>query len=259
MFDRNNLPVWAGAIVLIALVFNFLNTIFKSDVKRFSPNRVYIDYSTHKKTDARAPAPVTTRRFQPSITRASLDTFFSVQQTAVEVQANAFDQFTKANLSRIAVANLVQPKQDPDYLETQRLGSISLPDLMRAEYEMRNRRYEMAMQMLANVLKAIPEKDRLHRQRIYDLMAECQFNQKNKQGYVQYKTLHYQETLKWQELVRRAFPDAQPNTPWLSSEEATKNLLRIRSFANTQLQGEERDRVIQRAEYDLEVARLMQR
>ena len=39
-------------VILIGLIYNFLNTIFRSDVKRYSQDRIYVDYSTYTKKEA---------------------------------------------------------------------------------------------------------------------------------------------------------------------------------------------------------------
>ncbi|HNV69981.1 MAG TPA: hypothetical protein PKO06_09800 [Candidatus Ozemobacteraceae bacterium] len=54
--DTSRWPFVLAVVVLLALIYNFLNTIFRSDVKRFSHDRLYIDYASYKKKETKKPS-----------------------------------------------------------------------------------------------------------------------------------------------------------------------------------------------------------
>ena len=41
-------PIVGITILMIVLIYNFLTMIFKSDQKRFSHDRIYVDYSDYR-------------------------------------------------------------------------------------------------------------------------------------------------------------------------------------------------------------------
>ncbi|HNW36458.1 MAG TPA: hypothetical protein PKM25_16085, partial [Candidatus Ozemobacteraceae bacterium] len=72
-------PVVVVTIVMLVLIYNFLSTIFKSDIKRFSHDRIYVDYSTYRKTakgtpDSSSPHFSSVISQQMSIADRSMDT-----------------------------------------------------------------------------------------------------------------------------------------------------------------------------------------
>ncbi len=115
----------------------------------------------------------------------------------------------------------------------------------------------MALEELNTLISTLDRNDYQNPSQVYDCIAECHFQQKNKDGYVENKVNYVRTMRQIKDLVRRAYSNApeEKSQEWVSSEEATQMLLRVRIMANEKLQGPERDMVIRRAEYDLEVAR----
>lgn len=248
-------PVVVVTIVLLLLIYNFLSTIFKSNIKRFSHDRIYVDYATYKKSPkgtAETPYRSTSGiSHQMALAERHMDT------DRVEAAMAAFDQGMALSLSKRKLPKGDAPLRDEAYEEAKRLAAINHPEIAMGNALYAAGKFDQALSKFNEILSDLPEKDLQNRMKLYDSMSECYFRLKNKDGYVQYKTKFVQAQKELRDMIRRVYPrSAPPETPlWITSEEAMTHLLRVKTLAIQHLQEENRDMLIRRAEYDLEVAR----
>lgn len=248
-------PVVVVTIVLLLLIYNFLSIIFKSNIKRFSHDRIYVDYATYKKSP-KEPAD-TTYRSTSGISHQMALAERHIDSNRIEAAVTAFDQGMVLSLSKRKLPRGDAPLRDEAYEEAKRLASIDHPEIAQGNSLFSAGKFDQALSKFNEVLSDLPEKDIQNRMKLYDSMSECYFRLKNKDGYIQYKTKFVQTQKELRSMVRRVFPrSAPPETPlWISSEEAMTHLLRVKTLAIQHLKDENRDMLIRRAEFDLEVAR----
>ena len=248
-------PVIVITIVLLILIYNFLSTIFRSDIKRFSHDRIYVDYSTYRKTSKGTPDSYSRSSSVISQQMALADR--SMDTGRVEAAMDAFTANMALSLAKQPPLQSEQPMRDAAYEEAKKLAAIEYPDIALANALYTAGKFDQALSKFNEILSDLPEKDLQNRMKLYDSMAECYFRLKNQTGYVQYKTKFVQAQKELREMIRRVYPkSAPPETPlWITSEEAMTHLLRVKTLATQHLQDENKDLLIRRAEYDLDVAR----
>lgn len=248
-------PVIVITLVLLMLIYNFLSTIFRSDIKRFSHDRIYVDYSTYKKSSRGSSEP--SSRYSSAISHQVALADRSIDVGRVEAAMDAFSSNLALSLSKQELPAGDQPLRDATYEEAKKLAAIEYPDIATAKALYTAGKFDQALSKFNEILSDLPEKDLQHRMQLYDCMAECYFRLKNQSGYVQYKVKFVQAQKELRDMIRRVFPNsAPPEAPlWISSEEALTHLLRVKTLATQHLQDENRDMLIRRAEYDLDVSR----
>lgn len=248
-------PIIVVTLVLLILIYNFLSTIFRSNIKRFSHDRIYVDYSTYKKSSKGTPdSPYRSSSFvsqQTALAERHMD------DGRVEAAMNAFSSNLALSLSKTTPLQADKPMRDAAYEEAKKLAAIKHPEIAMGNSLYTAGKFDQALSKFNEILSDLPEKDLQNRMKLYDSMAECYFRLKNKDGYVQYKTKFIQAQKELRDMIRRVFPrSAPPEAPlWITSEEAMTHLLRVKTLAIQHLQDENRDMLIRRAEYDLDVAR----
>lgn len=248
-------------VILIGLIYNFLNTIFRSDVKRYSQDRIYVDYSTYTKKEAgvehvEAERP---RGFGRKIDQAVQNVF----EGRMEASAHAFDSHMATVLEDYKMPGQQgkmeppPPVSDPELLEIQRLGSVHHQGLTEGQGLFQAGKFQDAVVKLNDVLEALPANDFYNRTKVFEQIAECYFQLRNQEGYVQYKVKFLEVRRQLGEVLKRTYREINlaEYGQWISSEDATQHLLRIKTFALQNLRGEHRDTMIRRAQYDLEVSR----
>lgn len=259
-------PVIGITLLLIILVYNFISSVFKSDQKRFSHNRIYVDYSDYRNTgksskSSSLTASVSTPR-HPNAYKAAREAkeiqremYANVMTATISSYNNYMDKALKKVPS--PVEKLPKPKMSPQYekfLELARQPVIQYESGM--SYFMQGF-YDKALQKFNEALEAVDPLDVKHRVDIFGMIAECYMRQKNDSGYVQYKVMQVRMKRKMQKMLQEAFPDERKivdNMDWISTQEASKNLLKLRSVAS---RGDSQDirEMLKRAELDLEVSR----
>ncbi|MFZ2959251.1 MAG: hypothetical protein WA705_20385 [Candidatus Ozemobacteraceae bacterium] len=250
--ENRRWPLVIFVIALVGLIYNFLTTVFTSDVKRFSHDRIYVDYSTYKKspvagTEKGSNSPVVFQ--QVALARKSMDV------GRAEASINAYEKYFKTAINRKPPPALEAPLQNQRYEEMMNHARANLDGLTLTKIAIAEGRSAQAMSELNAILQALPEADLKHRMEVTDMLAECFFSQKNKDGYIQYKVKYVELIRQIRDLTHQAYPNRPVSAfdGWMSSQEATQQLLKIRSLGH-ELQARA-EPLIRRAEYDLEVAR----
>jgi len=236
-------------VLLIVLIYNFLNTIFRSDVKRFSHDRIYVDYSTYKKRPDQPDKPGQTSTVYQQIELAKRH----IGDGRVEAAAAAYDAYMGAALAQMKPGP--QPVSSQRYEELMKFARTPIEGLTAAKQLYSRGQTQQAMSEFTAILQGIPEADLYHRMEVFEGIAECFFLMKNKEGYIEYKVKYVKALQASQEIMRSAYPGKGDSsfTGWISSSDATRQLLGLRSKAGEL--GPRAEPLILRAEYDLEVAR----
>lgn len=238
-------------IILIVLIYNFLSTIFRSDVKRFSHDRIYVDYSTYKKRPDQPDKPGQTGTVYQQVELARRH----IGEGRVEAAAQAYDAYMGAALAQMPAGAV--PATNQRYDEMVKFARTPIDGLTQAKQLFARGQYQQAMSDFTTLLQGIPEADLYHRMEAFEGIAECFFLMKNKEGYVEYKVKYVRALQASQEIMRTAYPGKGDSgfTGWISSADATRQLLSLRSKAGDL--GVRAEPLIQRAEFDLEVARTL--
>lgn len=256
--ETRNWPMVLIGVLLIALIFNFLKTIFSSDVKRFSHDRIYVDYSSYQTKGTVPSKPAATHHHSSYISHQvelSRQTMDSGRLTA---SVESFNKNMGEVLAQVPVPeDRDKPLPNPQFQEVTNLGNGSVDGLSQAKLFFSEGKFEQALSAFSTILEKIPNLDLIHRYQVCDQIAECYFFLKNNESYVQYKVKYVRFLRQYRGLFHKAYPDRPLGKfdGWMSPEEASQNLLKIRVFAAENLSGDERESTVRRAELDLEVAR----
>jgi hypothetical protein len=117
--------------------------------------------------------------------------------------------------------------------------------------------YDQALVKFQEALQNVDPLDVKHRIDIFGMIAECYMRLNNDRGYIQYKVKQVRMKRKMQRVLEQAFPgkkDLIEKVDWQTTQQASKNLLRVRSMAS-RVNSAEMQKMLKRAELDLEVAR----
>lgn len=242
-------------LALSALVFNFLRTIFKADVKKFSQERLFVDYNTYKKPASAAPgktAVVWSPVIQQQVELANRD----INVGRSEAAAQAFTVGMHEGLANSPVDPDEKPNPSGALTKYAQLAAQSVEGLSQARLWFSQKNFTQALADYQAILPKLDKDDFQHLMQVYDSIAECSLKLNNKDGYVENK-LNYVKTLRSiRELMRRSYSkaDTEKTQDWITPEEATRQLLKVRSSAE-RMEGPEKEMIIRRAEFDVEVAR----
>jgi len=252
--EQRQWPMVLMTIVLLGLIYNFLNTIFKSDIKRFSHDRIYVDYSSTRKS--RGSSPVSGIR-SPLLRQQMEFAEKRMNVGRVAAAAGSYNRYMVEALSKVKLPPSDKPKMTPQYEEAKRLATQDIPGLDSAKRLFETGKFDEALAALNELLPSVNENDVHHRIQIYDMLAESYFKANNKDYYVQNKVKYVKGMKKLRELVSQVYPNRTTGKfdGWITTEEATQNLLKIRGFAEQNLRSEERENMVRRAEWDLSVSR----
>jgi tetratricopeptide (TPR) repeat protein len=256
--EIKNWAVLVFSLILFVLIFSFLRTIFRTEKKQFSHDRIYVDYATYKRPTAANKADGYHRviRSPHFYEQVSLGRQY-VHAGRGEMAARLFEQGMAENFKDAPPFNEPKPAQSADYQKYLEMGNLDIEEINLGRSWFARKNYRQAVSDFQQALTRIDPADLQHLMQVYEMMAESHFHLKDKERYVEFKEKRIQTLRKIRELTKRTFPTQQTDESpdWISSEEATQQLLRIRTFAASKLEGPERDMVIRRAEFDLEVAR----
>ncbi len=257
--ENSRWPVVLITIILIGLIYNFLNTIFKSDIKRFSHDRIYVDYQTYKK-------PIRKTQDQPmgagpiSISHQMELAARSRNRGRAESSLKAYMAVASRFAERAAQADgakPIPPSNSPAYEEVRRLASVKFPEETMGRLLLQKGHYERALTVFNEILANVPEADLYHRVQLYDLIGECYFATKNYDGYLQYKTKFVEYQKKFRDIFAQVNPKAAAEMQvWVKVEDASQFLLRLNStLERSDKSPEEKEAMRKRAELDLQIAR----
>jgi len=246
------------ALVLIVLIYNFLTTIFKTDQKRFTHDRIYVDYTAYRKPAAATTEKSTYTYYSPVLLQKIETARSNLGVGKMELATELLGRGMQEALEKAPLDLADKPSMNTAFEKYKALGAQSLPELSRARQALAQKKYPQALQELTDLLNSIDKEDYTHLLQIYESLAECQLHLKDQEGYVSNK-VNYVKTMRViRELHKKVYPNQQQEQKtqdWISTEEATKQLLQVRIFANEKLGSPDKENVIRRAEFDVEVAR----
>ena len=256
--ELKNWAVLVFSIILFVLVFSFLRTIFRTEKKQFSHDRIYVDYATYQRPRASSKADgyhrvIRTPHFYEQVAIGKQ----YVHSGRGEMAATLYEKGMAENFKDTGDLKQAKPANSSDYQRYLELGNLDFEELTLGRSWFARKNYRQAITDFTQALARIDPADLQHLMQVYELLAESHFHLKDKERYIDFKVKRVQALRQIRDLTRRTFPtqEQDTSTDWISSEEATQQLLRIRTFATSRLDGAERDMVIRRAEFDLEVAR----
>jgi hypothetical protein len=252
--ELRNWALLVLGLVLLFLIVNFFRTIFKSDVKRYSHDRLYVDYSTYK---TKSTPGVKTRSYTSPAVFQQVDLASRyLHEGRSEFTAKTFSQAWVGAFKNAPVPPEERIARNESFEKYRNFAGQSIEGIIHARFWFGKKNYAQAVQELNTVLQNLDRDDLHHRMQVYENLAECYFFTKNKELYVENKVNYIKTLRQIRDLVRKSFPDKQldEKKDWMTSEEATQQMLRIRSHAE-RLPGIEGETLIRRAEFDLEVAR----
>ncbi len=257
-------PIVGITLLMIVLIYNFLTMIFKSDQKRFSHDRIYVDYSDyrHGSKPVKAGSGSTAAPAHPNAYRASREareikkTMFSNVMTAT---ISSYNTYMNEALKDVPppTASFPKPKANQQYEQMMALANQSVPAFQAGLQYFASGNYERALTSFNDALNSVDQMDVKHRVDIHSMMAECYLKMKNDDGYIQNKIRQVRMERRLKKILQDTFPEKQDKLAifdWSTTQEASKQLLRMRSLASRS-DSPELQVMLKRAELDLEVAR----
>ena len=256
-------PIVGITILMIFLIYNFLTMIFKSDQKRFSHDRIYVDYSDYRhgsktpRGTASTPAPA-----HPNAYRAAREAreikkaMFSNVMTATISSYNAYMNESLKDMP-VPTAHFPKPRINSQYEQIMALANQSVPSFQAGLQFFAAGNFDRALSSFNDALNSVDQMDVKHRIDIHSMMAECYLKMKNDDGYIQNKIRQVRMERRFKKVLQDTFPDKQDHLTmfdWSTTQEASKQLLRMRSLA-ARSDSPEMHLMLKRAELDLEVAR----
>lgn len=251
-------------ILLIVLVYNFLTTVFKSDQKRFSHDRVFVDYSEYRhgsKPDRQARGTGSSIQ-HPNAFKAAREareikkTMFSNVMTAT---ISSYNDYMNKSLKDMPspTADYPKPLNNPQYNQILQLAAQSVPAYQSGLQLFTSGEFDKAINSFNDALEAVDQMDVKHRIDIFGMLAECYLKLKNQDGYIQNKIRQIRMERRLKKVLDDTFPEKRDRVTvfnWPTTQEASKQLLRMRSLA-ARSDAPEMQEMLSRAELDLEVAR----
>jgi tetratricopeptide (TPR) repeat protein len=262
--DEKRWPIIGISLLMILLIYSFLTTVFKSDQKRFNHDRIFVDYSDYRQTNKAPPARTTraTAYRHPNAYKAAQEandikrTMFSNVMTATISTYNAHMSEALKNQPSPS-AQYPKPIRNKQYEQIINLSMQPAPDFQSGMQYFSSGNYERALEYFNSALDKVDQMDVKHRIDIFSMMAECYLKLKSDDGYIQNKIRQVRMERRLKQVIQAAFPekaDSMHIFDWSTTQEASKQLLRMRSLA-AKSNSPQMYEMLKRAELDLEVAR----
>ena len=249
---------WTLAIVTILmmiLIYSFLNMVLKTDKRKKAPSRMYRDYSSYSRKSSSSDDDnySSGKKIYSSgaLTRQIKRNLFS--SASMKVTTKSYDKFmasafAKSKNKKITVNN-------PQFEKMLELSRKPVPELQLAMVAFREGEFEDAINKLNHALETLDPMEMKNRMQIYSLLAECYLKLKDDENYVDNKVKHIRILRKYNKLIKETFPNNPDEKDFMTTQEASANLLRIKG-AVARLPDSPSVRELQkRAELDLQVAR----
>lgn len=261
---------WAVAaitIILIILIYNFLTSVFRSDQKRFSHDRIFVDYSEYRHSSR--PVKSTggsgytgSGRSHPNAYKAAREaneikkTMFSNVMTAT---ISSYNKYMSQALKDVPSPTVQYPKplDNKQYQQIIDLAARPLPEYQSGLQFFTRGEYDRAISKFNDALQAVDQMDVKRRVDIFGMLAECYLKLRNEDGYIQNKIRQVRMERRLKKVLEETFPDKVDSFKrfdWITTQEASKQLLRMRSLA-ARSDSPQMNEMLKRAELDLEVSR----
>jgi len=260
---------WAVAaitIILIILIYNFLTSVFRSDQKRFSHDRIFVDYSEYrhgsKPVKTTSSSYSNTDRVHPNAFRAAREareikkTMFQNVMTAT---ISSYNQYMSKALKDVPspTAQYPKPLENSQYKQIIDLAAKPLPAYQSGLQFFTRGDYDRAISKFNDALEAVDQMDVKRRIDIFGMLAESYLKLRNEDGYIQNKIRQVRMERRLKKVLEETFPDKRDSFQrfdWVTTQEASKQLLRMRSLASRS-DSPQMQEMLKRAELDLEVSR----
>ena len=247
---------WTLAIVtllMVLLVYSFLTMVLKTDKKKNSHSRLYRDYSSYNKKQAEKDYYSSSSNIYGSTYAAERDKrhIFKNVMSASLSSYNMGMELIRKN----SEGNKISPTNS-QYDQMMKLARKTVPEYQLGILLYKKGEYEDAASKLNDALEKLDPMEMKNRAEIYGLLAECYIKLKNDEGYIQNKVRFVRMQRKINKIKKDTFPDLEiSETAFLSTEEASTNLLRVKSSVARLPDSPMVRDMVKKAELDLEVAR----
>lgn len=248
---------WTLAIVTVLtvlLIYSFLSMVLKTDKKRSTHSRMYRDYSNYNKKSDKEDYYYNNKVYGSSARSLKIKrTIFNNFLPASVNSYNTFMEVVKKNSS----GREKKKYNNPQYDKVVELSRKPLPELHMAISYFKKGEYEDCISKLNEALEKLDPMEMEKRIQIYGLLSECYIKLKNDDGYVQNKIRCIRIQRKLYKLLKETFPEREAilENPFFTTEEASTNLLRIKSTVAKLPDSPMVRDMVKKAELDLEVAR----
>ena len=247
---------WTLAIVtllMVLMVYSFLTMVLKTDKKKTTHSRMFRDYSNYNKKSSSDDNIYDSRVYGSSAESVKIKrTLFSKLMGPTNASYNHFMKVIEKNSEGIKKTS----SNNPQYDQMIELSRKPVPDFQLAIFEYRNGNYENAVSKLNDALEKLDPLEMKNRAEIYGLLAECYIKTQDYDGYVQNKIRYVRIMRKINKILKDTFPNIKVNDNiFLTTEEASTNLLRVKSSVSKLPDSPMVREMVKKAELDLEVAR----
>ncbi|MBU1107278.1 MAG: hypothetical protein KKB51_11465 [Candidatus Riflebacteria bacterium] len=258
-------PIIGISLLMILLIYSFLTTVFKSDQKRFNHDRIFVDYSDYRHSSK--PASTPQQAHAPSYRHPNA---YKAAQEANEIKRTMFQNVMTATISTYNThmsealknkpspsAQFPKPLKNPQYEQIIDLSMQPLPEFQSGIQHFASGNYQKALELFNSAIDKVDNMDVKHRIDLFNMMAECYLKMKNDDGYIQNKIRQVRMERRLKQVIQATFPDKADKLiafDWATTQEASKQLLRMRSLASRS-DSPQMYEMLKRAELDLEVSR----
>lgn len=247
---------WTLAIVtllMVLLVYSFLSMVLKTDKKKTVYTRMYRDYSSFNKNRDSEDYYYDSKVYGSAgeAIRNKRNLFNNVMSSSLE----SYNHYMKV-MQKNSKGNKKSPSNNPQYDQMMALSQKPLPEFQLALIKFKNGEYDDAVSNLNEALEKLDPLEMKNRAVIYSLLAECYIKLKDNDGYIQNKIRYVRVQRKINKILKETFPQSSINdNVFLTTEEASTNLLRVKSSVAKLPDSPMVREMVKKAELDLEVAR----
>lgn len=240
-------------LLMVLLVYSFLSMVLKTDRKKTVHSRMYRDYSSYnKKHDSED------YYYDNKVYGSAGETIRNKRNLFNRVMTgslNSYNQFMKV-MKKNSKGNLKSSSNNPQYDQMIALSQQPLPEFQLAIINFKKGEYDEAVSKLNEALEKLDPLELKNRATIYSLLAECYIKLKDDDGYIQNKIRYVRVQRKINKLMKETFPQSSlDDNVFLTTEEASTNLLRVKSSVAKLPDSPMVREMVKKAELDLEVAR----
>ncbi len=239
-------------LLMVLLVYSFLSMVLKTDRKKTVHSRMYRDYSSYNKKHDSEDYYYDNKVYGSSgQTIRNKRTLFNKVMTG---SLNSYNQYMEVIIKN----SKGNPKSssNPQYEQMMALSKQPLPEFQLALINYQKGEYDDAVSKLNEALEKLDPLELKNRAVIYSLLAECYIKLKDDDGYIQNKIRYVRVQRKINKILKETYPQSTINeNVFLTTEEASTNLLRVKSSVAKLPDSPMVREMVKKAELDLEVAR----
>ncbi len=226
--------------------------VLKTDRKKTVHSRMYRDYSSYNKKHDSEDYYYENKVYGSSAqTLRNKRTLFSKVMTG---SLNSYNHYMEV-MQKNSKGN-PKSSSNPQYEQMMALSKKPLPEFQLALINFKKGEYDDAVSNLNEALEKLDPLELKNRAVIYSLLAECYIKLKDSDGYIQNKIRYVRVQRKINKILKDTYPQSTINdNVFLTTEEASTNLLRVKSSVAKLPDSPMVREMVKKAELDLEVAR----